>query len=444
MKRTLNEKIEDLAFEMLFASIPVIIFIGILLVAGNVLGAPGNNVLPELERTDQMLMDLAESDPLSISALIADQYSLAMDIQDEAWQSYNDGQQILALHLTMQVRDIIRRIESLISESTHPDDAPSYKPLLRLLEQNAEWIENLAPAVDELGDELTRGNFATAVDLQNQAWKEFELEHYGSAGNFARIARDKLASVRNNIAAAERIYEPERVIAELERASVFLSRAEEKMPEENAEEAIAVLNTARDLYRDTEKLYSDGHTQEAMRLIEEVFYLAQRSVRLAENGGPDMAETLDILSKTDEYLDMVYGKISETDREDALEVYNRAVEMQNEARTAYEIGAKKQAEQLSAEARRVADLAVRTSQQNNEIRFFEVRNAIEHTNSLLEEYGPAIENSGFEVAIEMLARARSLQAQAHEFSDNGNYREALTTTRASAELLQRAINTTEE
>jgi len=434
----MGQKFEDLIFSLIFASVPILLFLGLIMVATSCFAAPTVDIALELDRTDDILADIEENLPDNPPHIIIEQLAVAYDMQTDARDAFDLGENMLALHMTMQSREVARRVQALLDAGPGQNAPGPPEPLLRLLEQNAELIEELAPTVDEFGNEVTRANFAQAVEMQNQAWDAFNEGNFPIAGNLAERARDKLFQIRHSLVSAERGLDSERVISELERASDLLNRADEKIPSP-AKEAQALLNTARDMFAESEKLYNEGRPQEALRLLEEVFSLTQRAVRIASRRGPQSAEVVGIVSRTDELIEIAAEPVDESGRRDAEQMLDQAREIQRQAKAALDAGETAQAEKLTIEARRMTDLSVRTAKENDEIHYAEVDRALAHTEELIADFAPKIETSGSEPAIDLLHRAEKLQSDALAYRDSGKLKEALYTTRAAGETIQRGI-----
>jgi hypothetical protein len=112
--------------------------------------------------------------------------------------------------------------------------------------------------------------------------------------------------------------------------------------------------------------------------------------------------------------------------------------MQAEAKHALNIADNAKAEKLTLDARRIAELAVRTTQDVDEIEFDKVQSAIIKTDDLIASKGSDIERSGSEAAMVLLRRAEQYQTDAGIYLIQKKYKEALTSTRAASESVLRA------
>ncbi len=431
-----KKKLEDFIFSLLFASVPLILLVGLFALSTTGLASPMVDVELELEETDNILQTIEDNLPGNPPSQVLDQISTAIDMQGDAYSAFGRGEAMLALHMTMQAREMGRRAESMISQliSSEPE-LPDI--LLRLLESNAELIEELSPSVDEYGGQVSRSNFAAAVDMQNEAWMAFENGDYEIASKLASVVQDKLSQVRKAISIQENRYDTEYVSAEIERASELLNRAEEKVPE-GAVESMDLLRTAQDMFVETEALFAQGRSNEASRMLEEVITITQRAVKISEKRSLRSAELLETLSRTDDFLETAHSEAEESGRGDAMDIMERAMDIQIEAKHALNSSDNPTAEKLTLEARRLAELAIRTAQDNGEIEPDKVQKALLKTDDMIATIGPDIENSGNEAAVKLLRRAEQLQAEALAYFDQNNLREALTMTRAASETAQRA------
>lgn len=432
----IRQKLEDFFFSMLFASIPLILLVGLFALATTGFSSPTVDVEAELEQTELIIQDIEDNLPDNTPSQVIDQISLARDMQSDAYAAFDRGEAMLALHMTMQAREIARRAEAMFSQLL-PDEEQLPEVLLRLLENNAEMIEELSPSVDEFGGQVARENFAAAVEMQNEAWRAFESGDYEIVGKLGRVVQDKLAQVRKAISIQEYRYDSEYITAELERVAELLNRADEKIPE-GAAESMDLLRTAQDMFDEIEALYAQGRSNEASRMLEEVVTITQRAVKISEKRSLQSAELMETLSRTDDYLTAVSEEVEKSGRGDARDILQRAEDIQTEAKHALNSADNGRAEKLTLEARRLGELAIRTTQNRNELHADEVEKAIIKTDNFIGIFGPDIENSGSEAAIELLRRAEQLQADALSYLDRNKLRDALTTTRAASETVHRA------
>ncbi len=435
----LRQKFEDFAFTMLFACIPLMIFFGLFALASVSYGAPTADVELELERTDAILLNINENLPDYVPEQVLEQLGVANEMQADAYSALEEGEKMLALHMTMQARETARRAESMISQLT-PDGSEAPDGLLRLIEGNAELIEELSPVVDEYGGEVSRSNFSAAIDLQREAWTAFQNEDYEVAGKLGRMVQDKLNQVRKAINMTGSRNYSEQIAAEIERTSEILVRAEEKVPE-GAAEAMDLLRTARDMFTESEALYSQGRSSEASRMLQEVAVIVQRAVKLSEKRSLRSAELIETICRTDDYLDVARARVEESGLGNALDILERADDVQISAKHALNDAENAKAEKLTLEARRLADLAIRTSNEEEEIGLDKVEGAIAKTDDVISRYSFDIEQSGNASAIDLLRRAEHFQAESITLTSQKKYREGLTMTRAALETVQRAART---
>jgi len=431
-----KQRLEDFAFSMLFACIPLMLFLGLFALASVSYGAPTADIELELERTDAILQSIQENLPQYASGQVLEQLAVAIDMQNDAYAALERGEKMLALHMTMQSRETARRAESIISQLT-PNEPGAPEGLLRLIEGNAELIEDLSPVVDEYGGEVSRSSFAAAVDLQREVWLAFENGDYEVAGKLGRMVHDKLNQVRKAISMASSRNYSEQIAAEIERTSEVLVRAEEKLPE-GAAEAMDLLRTAREMFTESEALYSQGRSSEASRMLQEVTVIVQRAVKLAEQRSLQSVELIETICRTDDYLDVARTRVQESGFGNAIDIMERADDIQTSAKHALNISENPKAEKLTLEARRLADLAIRTSHEDDEIDLDKIEGAIAKTDDIISRYTPNIEQSGNASAIDLLRRAEHFQAEAVTLTSQKKYREGLTMTRAALETVQRA------
>jgi hypothetical protein len=441
MKNQLLQKIDDFVFSVIFASIPFLFFLGLLVIAGTARGAPNVDVEREIEITDEVIARVEDALPDNPSATITGNLDMACGMQADAHTAFDGGEYMLALGFTRQARQIALGIERMLASLDSHENGPP-DAVLRILEQNAEMIEELAPAVDEFGDDFIREDFANVVEMQDRAWQEFNEENYDIAGMLAQAARDRLIQIKKATLEVERRFGPEQVISELERARELVSYAREKaFPE--AIESVELLSVAEGMLNEAEMLHSDGRPREAMRFLDEVIVLSKRSVEISRHGGLRADRMEEELVRTEEMIENAREMLEIGSPEQAGEMLSQSEELLMEARSAFGNGSVEEAGQLIIESRRLADLASRSAKGSGDINRWNVEKAIDNTNNILDHVSGPLEELGAEEGLHLLSRARELQEEARGYLENDRYREALTSTRAAADAAIQASKMSE-
>ena len=437
MEKGLDKRIEDFAFSVIFAFIPLILFVGLLVLAGTTFGAPNVNIEHELELTDAVIERVEGALPENPSSIILDNLDVARNMQADAHAAYDGEEFMLAIGYTRQAREIALGVERMIavlgsgSESGPPD------AVLRVLEQNAEMIEDLAPAVDEFGDDFIRQDFAAAVEMQDRAWQAFDDENYGVAGELSEVVRNRLLQIKKAVLESERRFGPENVASELERARELVGYAGEKVFPE-AVESKELLSMAEGMLGEAEMLYSNGRPKEAMRLLDEVVVLSKRSIEISRRGGLVAGHLEEEIARTEDMIDGARDLLEAESPPEAGEMLSRAEDLLMEAQSAFGNGSVDKAEKLIIESRRLADLGSRAAKESGDINRWNVERAIDNTNSILEHVSGPIEERGNQDALRLLSKARELQMEAKSYLDDGKQKEALTSTRAAADAARQS------
>ncbi|MCK5832479.1 hypothetical protein KAH81_02310 [bacterium] len=435
------KRFEDTVFGIVFASLPFLVFFGLFFLAGSTFGTPSVNVEYELNLTDEIIMRVEENMLSEPPQIIIDNMSIVTDMQSDAWHSYEDNQQMLALNMTRQAREIALRVERMPQYRADVDEEDDgHEIVLRVLEQNTETIEELAPAVDEFGDEIIREDFAAVVEMQNRAWEMYSSESYVISGELAQLVRDRLQQIRRATIEAEQRFGPERLDAAIERAREMIFYAENMVFPE-AIEAVELLSTSIDILGEAEFYYLNGKPREAKKLIDETIQLSQRSIEIARHGGLAIERMEDEFSRTEELIAFAEESINSKTRPEVKEMISRATELLIEAQSSLGNGSVDKAQKLVIEARRMADLAKRSAIESGDINKWNVEKALDNTDNIIEHSRTAIEDSNSPEAMDLLERAIEVQAKAREHFEAEEYKEALSSSRASADVANQAMKT---
>ena len=437
MENGLDKRIEDFVFSVIFAFIPVILFVGLLVLAGTTFGAPNVDVGHELELTDAVIERVEGALPENPSSIILDNLDLARNMQADARTAYDGEEFMLAISYTRQAREIALGVERIIAALGSGSESGPPDAVLRVLEQNAEMIEDLAPAVDEFGDDFIRQDFAAAVEMQDRAWQAFDEENYDVAGELSEVVSNRLLQIKKAVLESERRFGPENVASELERARELVGYAGEKVFPE-AVESKELLSMAEGMLGEAEMLYSNGRPKEAMRLLDEVLVLSKRSIEISRRGGLVAGHLEEEIARTEDMIDGARDLLEAESPPEASEMLSRAEDLLLEAQSAFGNGSVDKAEKLIIESRRLADLGSRAAKESGDINRWNVERAIDNTNSILEHVSGPIEESGKEDALRLLSKARELQMEAKSYLDDGKQKEALTSTRAAADAARQS------
>ncbi|MEM2991129.1 MAG: hypothetical protein QXQ02_08110 [Halobacteria archaeon] len=245
---------------------------------------------------------------------------------------------------------------------------------------------------------------------------------------------------------------------EMARTDELITEAEPTIMGSGNEEAIALFEQGVELQEEARSLYSEGNCAGAMRTTHQARALVRRALALVAAGGaipdsvsfpfpgrtpsPEMVERY--LRETDEIIAREEPGIRESGNPLAIELLERAIELQSNAWDEYRAGHYPRAFMLSRQARTLVERAVRIVHTSPGIPpvlpgdSVMAARELERTDALIEEYRDTILSSGDSRAIELFTRGVELEAEAHSAFDEGRYRDAVRLTLEARSLVIRA------
>jgi len=434
---TMEKFIEDILAKLIVASVPVAIFLGLIAIAGSTLGVQSLDVQSELERTDNIISIIEENLPETYIDVVGEQLQVANEMQENAWSSYDNSDVMIALHMTMQARELAQRIEKLMDKKP-PSDDPVNAPVLRVLENNAELIEDISSLYGDIENSATTDRLQQLMDMQNQAWDAYEDGLYELAGDLGYTVRENLIKLRGLVSMGQNLLEQEQISAEIEKVEDFIIRAEEQIGT-GSEQTDDLISYARDLLDEAKELYQQGYYQQVYRVLDNIYPLVQKAMNQTNDNKLHRNEISKHLDRCEKKIEDGTARVEITGKDEAMELIDQAVGLYNQAELAFEDGYLSQVEGLIEESEKMVDLAIQMSE-NDHTLLVESNKALEHTEIVLQDAIARIEETGNTEAISIIHQAEEFQNEASKNRDNGNYKEALTYTRTAMEFAQKALN----
>jgi len=411
----------------------------ILLMAFAVFGQcmPPDDVEEFLNETDELIAEAAprfEREGIPEPAL--DQYERAVDFQENAWEMFNRGNIRGAFDHSRNARELLQQALRLLGAPMEPCDPPG---LLELIENNYTIIDDLTPIVEESGNEEIANMLTAAIDMNDDANDAYTAGDFMQANRLAQSARHTLEQIRRMLAGhgggGGCGIDPERIRAELERTDDVIAEVTEALGEDAPDWADELLNRANELQTTAWTHFDDGDYREAIALTRQARDLALRARR--PEGRDFIADRVEReLEATDNTIERVSPIVMVSGNADAIDLLEEAVALQEEARDDFEAARYEDALHKTNNARR---MALRAAGMIEDFDPTGIREAIAHTQTLIDDATPTIEASGNERAIDMLERAIALQAEAVDDFIAEEYRSALAKTTTARSLGRRAL-----
>ncbi|MBN2542855.1 hypothetical protein JXI42_08285 [bacterium] len=364
----------------------------------------------------------------------------AMELQNDAYELFEEEAYDEAMRLTRQAREMASNAARLAERYMDPPDSLDMERYIehveRFLDQNAEMIDRIGPVVSESGNEEVEELFERGVELQNEAMEAFEGEEYGVAFRLANQARLLIVRAGRMVEGDHDIEDKAR--RELERTEHLIEEVRDVIMDSGNESATDLFNHGVEMHENAVAMFEEGNYREAIRLTREAAMLIKRAYRMVTGGAVDPERVAEILERVDELIARAEPIIMESAHEEATELFTEAVELMANAHAAFDEENYEEAVRLAQEAKRLVTQALRMIEPRPELTYEVVERAINSTNEMIEEVGPAILESGNEEAIALYEEALEHQEAASSLLEEGELEEALNETRIAKRLIQRA------
>ena len=226
------------------------------------------------------------------------------------------------------------------------------------IDQTDRRIESAERVVSSSDNDQARTELNEAMRIQADAKTALSQSHPRIGLDLTMRARQRADRA---IALVNRLPDPDRVVAQIERTQDLLDRARDPIEECNNDQARATLSTAGEMQRRAQDAAKDGHYLGALQLTmgaRERAHRALRMCRLDENM-QDSAERA--LRRTDEVIQRAHERVNDRSPEVARRELNRAVEIQGRAQAEYRSEHFEPSIRLTLSARTFALRALRRS-----------------------------------------------------------------------------------
>ncbi|MBN1754617.1 hypothetical protein JW877_00250 [bacterium] len=233
---------------------------------------------------------------------------------------------------------------------------------------------------------------------------------------------------------------------ELEVTDGIIERATPVIEESANEEALELLAEAVEIQGDAWELFEDENFEEARRLTFHARDLVQAALRsvsgyLPPRDSTDIERLIEeaerFLAQNEEMIDRLGPVITESGNEEAQEIFNHAVEMNNEALGAFEDEEYLLALRLARQARGLLIRAGRLVGGGHDLSEIALHK-LERTDNLISEVTDIIMDSGNEAAIDLFNHGLELQENAHVLYEDGNYELCIRVTDEASVVITRA------
>lgn len=387
-----------------------------------------------LLQTDVMLDEAAgrfEDAPEGAVAL----YEAAIDLQENAWVLFRDGNERGAHSQSTAARNALHRAISLLDRE--PDSDPDIRRIEALIARNRSTIDALEPLVEDSGRDDLIDMLENAQNFNDQAQIALDDEDYRLAFRLANNASDILARIRRALTSTHP-GDHERILALIARNQDAIDELTPLVDESGRDDLIEMIGSAQDLNDEAQTAYDDEDYPLAQRLATTVSDMLTRIRRaLASETPVDPSRILAYLEGTDDIIDAVAERFGDDAPEPILDAIEHARSLQSDAWDAYEEEDYRRALQFSQRARQLIERISRASRDADPRR---VLAKLDATDALIERVTPTVEDSGNEDAIALLNDAIATQADARDAFEAEDYEEAMRLTLLARNMATRAAS----
>jgi len=316
-------------------------------------------------------------------------------------------------------------ISLLIAQQTTPSPG-RVEHQIRLTDQ---MLEETSSAIGEGAPLEARQYFQQAQALNSQAWDAFEAGNMTLANQLTEQARTYIQRAKSALV-KKPDEEQARIMRILEKNNELAQQLGAKLTANPNKDLQNMFDNALKLCRDAEKLLDNNDISSAGKLARQAQTMLKKiHTQLAGAYNDDkIAQSLD---KTDEMIFIVEDKIGENAPAEAKSLIASARELQSSARQAFDKGDKKQAAQLTLDAKKKLQQAqniggTSVSKESISRQIERAREALQNTNlnenstlalqvtkalELLDKASSAIEKNEFDSAEGFVNSARKIIAQ---------------------------------
>ncbi len=318
----------------------------LIVAAAAALAQTPNDVLAELNQTDQVIERVTplveQSGNVEAQMLLAE----AKRVQAQAWNAYHGRRYRFALGQTRYARRKARDAAALVEISP---------------ERIREEIRLTAELMERVRAMMSRGEDARATELWNMAQTEqatarqaYEAREYRRALKFTFAARMHLREIAGLLG---RYMNPDRIEAELGKTRRLLERTAAAIRTAANQRAHELLRKAEDLQARATTSFDSRRLREALKLTLTARELVFRALELGL-GKADLTVVEQALAATQDLLDDWAAQITAADSPEAISLLNQARTMQQTAREQLAAGDNGAALGSTTRARRLLQRAI--------------------------------------------------------------------------------------
>ncbi|MCD6097797.1 hypothetical protein J7K18_02780 [bacterium] len=312
----------------------------------------------QLEVTQGLIDEVAPRVEESDVRMVHEIFERANDMQGRAAEMLEDGNCRTALRLTMQARNMVRRVVAFLDGDHHGRVTPEMAA--RAVRETDRLIERAEPVITESDNEDAQAMLERAVEIQEDAREALEDEQFERAFALTRRAR-KLVIRALRLVEDPAEPDPDRVLAALERTDEIIESSTEEITESGNEEAISLLERATEMQENAHSAYDEGNYRAAMGLTMRAREMVRRALRIIHSGPHEVTEeeAARVIEEVTGFIEEATTVIEESGDESAIALLDEANTHLENANSFFEEGNYRGAVAEALVARRLAARALR-------------------------------------------------------------------------------------
>jgi hypothetical protein len=282
------------------------------------------DVRSELRATDAVLLKARRLviDQNCPSQRARDLLFRARDVQERAWEAFGNNMSRAALKTTLRARDLAREAIKI---------AERWNYVKRHIQKTADLIELATEMLTAHPDPQAALLLESAVgqfERGKEALRSGQIEQaYSLLKNANRLARDIISRLEEHRPGGDR------VLREMERTDRLIGKAAPAIAESGDQKAQALLERGRQIQSKAYDVFQQSRYQLAYGLTMEARKLTAKAWAMVT--GPVSPERVrQALAATDELIDRIRPAIMESGRQEAIELFQSAVDHQEKATAA--------------------------------------------------------------------------------------------------------------
>jgi len=311
----------------------------------------------QLGVTQRLIDEVAPRVEESDVRMVHEIFERANDMQGRATEMLEDGNCRMALRLTMQAREMVRRVVTLLEGGHHGRVTPEMAA--RAVRETDRLIERAEPVITESDNEDAQAMFERAVEIQGNARESLEDEEFERAFALTRQARELVARALRLVEGPVEP-DPERVLAALERTDEIIEEATGEITESGNEEAISLLERATEAQENAHSAYDEDNYRVAMGLTMRAREMIRRALRIIHSGPREVTEeeAARVIEEVTAFIEEATPVIEESGDETAVGLLDEANTHLENANSSFDEGNYRGAVAEALVARRLATRAL--------------------------------------------------------------------------------------